>query len=196
MKKLFLAAVMGTLLFAQASAQQTHFGLKAGVNVSTVPVTDDNDLKSKAGLHLGGFAHIHVSPHFAVQPELVYSMQGGKRDNTTLRLNYINVPVLAQYMTNDGFRLQTGPQVGFLTSSKTKTGNVEINQDNNFSAIDFSWAFGASYLLPSADGLGFDLRYNVGISNISDNNGTTARNNVLQLGIFYQFMHSHTTRRK
>ena len=34
-----------------------------------------------------------------------------------LRLNYINVPVL-QYMFGDGFRLQTGPQLGILTNAK------------------------------------------------------------------------------
>jgi len=196
MKKLLLVAGMGVLFFAQAGAQQTHFGLKAGLNVSSVPVTDNDDFTSKTGLHIGGLAHIHVSPHFAVQPELVYSMQGGKLNSTTLKLNYLNVPVLAQYMTNDGFRLETGPQIGFLTSAKSKTGNVEIDQDDNFSAIDFSWAFGASYLIPRSDGLGLDFRYNLGISNVSDQNGATARNSVIQLGVFYQFMHSRVARHR
>ena len=187
---------MGVLFFAQVSAQQTHFGLKAGLNISSVPVEDDGDFSNKTGLHIGGLAHIHVSSHFAVQPEFVYSQQGGKRGGVTLKLNYLNIPVLAQYMTNDGFRLETGPQIGFLTSAKSKTGNVELDLEDSFQSVDFAWAFGASYLIPGSNGLGFDVRYNLGISNVSDQNGTTAKNNVVQLGVFYQFMHSRVARHR
>ena len=95
------------------------------MNVSSVDIKNGVDFASKAGLHLGGLAHIHINPHFAIQPELVYSMQGGKDGNEKLKLNYINVPILLQYMTNEGFRLQTGPQLGFLTSAE-----LEIDENH------------------------------------------------------------------
>lgn len=196
MKKLLCIVAAAVVGISMASAQQTHFGLKAGLNISSVPVTDGNDFQSKTGLHIGGLAHIHISQHFALQPELLYSMQGGKSDNATLKLNYINIPVLAQYMTNDGFRLQTGPQIGFLTTAKSKTGNVETDLKDGFSSVDFSWAFGASYLIPNANGLGIDARYNLGISDISDNNAFEARNSVIQVGVFYQFMHGRIARHR
>ena len=124
-----------------------------------------------------------------VQPELVFSMQGGEdeSENMKLKLNYINIPVLAQYMTNEGFRLQTGPQLGILTSAESKFGDVEIDSDDDVSTADFSWVFGAGYLFRS--GFGIDARYNLGISNISDNESFEARNRVFQVGVFYQFMH-------
>lgn len=175
-------------------AQQTHFGLKAGVNASGVDITNGDDYTSKAGFNLGGLAHIHITRHFALQPEIVYSLQGGQDDNVKLNLHYVNIPLLAQYMTNDGFRLQTGPQLGFLTSAKTKTGDLEINRKDDLSAVDFSWSFGAGYLFPS--GLGIDARYNHGISNISDDESFEAKNRVFQIGLFYQFMHGNTSRRK
>lgn len=196
MKKLF-CIVAAIIILSTAKAQETHFGVKAGVNIASAEVEDGDDLNSKVGLHIGGLAHIHISQHFALQPELVFSMQGGKaedNDDVKLKLNYINVPVLAQYMINDGFRLQTGPQLGFLVGAESKVGDVEVDQKDNYSTIDFSWTFGAGYLFPS--GFGVDARYNHGISNISDVNAVEVRNRVFQFGLFYQFMHQNKTKRK
>jgi hypothetical protein len=194
MKKTFCVTAFTIISFFAARAQETHFGIKAGVNVSSVDITNGEDFASKAGLHLGGLAHIHITQHFALQPELVYSMQGGKDGNEKLKLNYINVPVLVQYMTQEGLRLQTGPQLGFLTSAKSKIDDVEIDQKDDLNSFDFSWTFGAGFLFPS--GFGIDARYNHGISNISDDNSFEARNRVFQFGLFYQFMHGKTTKRR
>jgi hypothetical protein len=200
-KKLFMKQIFCCLAIMIAGAtclcaQETHFGFKAGLNLASVDITNGDDYNSKAGLHLGGLAHIHVTDHFAVQPELVFSMQGGQddvNDNIKLNLNYINIPVLAQYMTMDGFRLETGPQLGILTSAKSKTGDVEINRKDDVSTVDFSWAFGLGYLFHS--GFGIDARYNHGISNISDDESFDAKNRVFQVGFFYQFMHGKSARR-
>ena len=197
MKKLFCIVSAIVLFVSIVSAQQTHFGVKAGVNLSSVAIDNGDDYNSKAGLHVGGLAHIHISQHFALQPELIYSMQGGKdedNDDVKLKLNYINIPLLAQYMTLDGFRLQTGPQIGFLTSAKSKVGDVERSVKDDLSSVDFSWTFGAGYLFPS--GFGVDARYNHGISNISDDESFEAKNRVFQFGLFYQFMHQNKTKRK
>jgi hypothetical protein len=194
MKRILCALSAVVLIAGAVTAQQTHFGLKGGVNFSSVAVNGGDDYEGKTGVHLGGLAHIHISRHFAIQPELVYSMQGGQdeSENMKLKLNYVNIPLLAQYMTNEGFRLQTGPQLGILASAKSKFGDVEYDSDDDVSTVDFSWLFGASYLFPS--GFGLDARYNLGISNISDDESFEARNRVFQLGVFYQFMHKNTSR--
>ena len=46
-------------------------------------------------------------------------------------------------------------------------------------------SFGGGYLVRS--GLGVDVRYNLGISNISENNDVDVKNRVWQFGLFYQF---------
>lgn len=189
MKKVFgvLLLTVGISMFAVA--QNTTFGLKAGLNVAKVSAPDGPDYETRAGLHVGGLAHIHINRNWAVQPELVYSMQGAKRevsgDDVEYKLNYLNVPVLAQYMFKDGFRVQTGPQVGFLTSAKTEVGDVEVKAKDNYSDVDVSWVFGAGYLFPQ--GIGIDARYNLGLNNIAENGGK-AFNRVFQVGLFYQFM--------
>lgn len=180
---LLCVAVVG-----RAQTADTHFGLKAGVNVSSLDVKDGVDFDSKAGLYIGGLAHVHLSPHFAVQPELVYSQQGGKDGDEKWKINYINIPVLFQYMTGGGLRLQTGPQVGFAVSSKIKQGDVETNINDDVKTVDVSWAFGLSYLFP--EGLGIDARYNLGLTNINEAETPEVRNRVFQAGLFYQFMNS------
>lgn len=195
MKKFLISAMAMLFAVAVVQGQHTQFGLKAGLNSSSVSKSggDDIDYGSELGFHVGGLAHIHLTDHFAVQPELVFSSQGGEKGNADLDLSYVNFPVLLQYMTNSGFRLQTGPQVGFLVSAKQDIGSLETDVDNYFSTVDFSWSFGASYLFPG--GFGIDARYNHGINNISDDNSFEYRNRVLQLGVFYQFGHSTTARR-
>jgi hypothetical protein len=64
-------------------------------------------------------------------------------------------------MIGTGFRLETGPQLGFLAGAKV--GDSEANDD--FNSFDLSWAFGAGYITPS--GFGVDARYNLGLT-ISD----------------------------
>ena len=186
MKKLFslliLSLFFNLVLIAQKGRSQ--FGIKGGVNIANVKVDDGSDYDPRTGFHVGGLVHIHVDDHWAVQPELLYSTQGAESGNTELKLDYINIPILLQYMTS-GFRLQTGPQLGFLVSAESKTGDVEVDIDDNIKSIDFSWSFGAGYLF--ASGIGIDARFNLGITDINDVSAVEIRNRVFQVGLFYQF---------
>lgn len=188
MKKisLFLCALSIT---ATIFAQQAAIGLKAGLNVANLSNSSGYDMGSKLGFNGGLLAHIHLAPSLALQPEAVYSNQGAKYTvNGTeheLNLNYINIPVQLQYMFNNGFRLQTGPQVGFLAGVKDKVGDAETGYftSQDFKTVDFSWSAGLGYLSPS--GLGVDGRYNFGISDVNNVGSNVLKNNVFQLGLFY-----------
>jgi hypothetical protein len=192
--KIILVIILLLSLSAVSKAQDTHFGLKAGLNISSLDVKRGVDWDAKAGFHFGGLAHVHLTPHFAVQPEIVFSQQGGEYSSDKWKINYLNIPVLLQYMTGSGFRLQTGPQLGFALSSEVKQGDIEIDNDDDVNTIDFSWSFGASYLFPG--GIGVDARYNHGITNIYEPEVPEVRNRVFQLGVFYQFMNTTHRSRK
>jgi len=189
--------VLLTLLFGSltVSAQHVHphFGVKGGLNIANLNLESDADLSSKASFYLGALAHLHISQHFAIQPELMYSGQGAKYGETDdkINLNYINLPILAQYMTGSGFRLQTGPQVGALVSAKVKDDGNSTDIKDEYKKIDFSWVFGASYV--SNSGLGIDARYNLGLSNINDGD-SKIQNRVFQVGLFYQFSVSNAAK--
>jgi hypothetical protein len=124
---LSVTLLLSLTVLAKAQSADTHFGLKAGLNISSLDVKDGVDFDSKAGFHIGGLAHVHLSPHFGIQPEIVYSEQGGKDGEDKWKINYLNVPVLFQYMTGSGFRLQTGPHSALPFHSKIKSGDVERN---------------------------------------------------------------------
>jgi hypothetical protein len=177
-----------------AISQSVHIGFKGGLNLSNLTYKSADALDYKVGLHAGVLSHVHISRRFALQPELTYSNQGGERtfNNTDIKqnLNYINIPVLAQYMFGKGFRLETGPQLGFLVGAKQKVGSKETNIKGEFESTDFSWAFGLGYV--SRSGLGFDARWLLGVSDINKRATSPAtRNNNFQVGIFYMLDPAH-----
>lgn len=172
-------------------AQTAHFGIKAGLNASSLNYQGNSDMQSKIGFNAGLLAHLHTSSDFwAFQPEVYYSSEGAKsksNSNVSTDLGYINVPVLIQYMFNNGFRLEAGPQVGFLMSAKSKVSSVSTNIKDNLNSVVFSIPLGLSYL--TSTGLGFDARYNFGISNINKSDfGNKTHSNVFQFDVFYQFI--------
>jgi hypothetical protein len=176
-------------------AQGAQLGIKGGLNVATLSNNQGSEMGSRLGFHGGLLAHIHLSPQWAIQPEVVYSSQGAKYTvgdgEHSLALNYINIPLQAQFMFDNGFRLQTGPQVGFLTSVNDKRDGTETGffTSDDFKSVDFSWSAGLGYLTYS--GLGVDARYNFGLNNINDAGSAERRNNVFQIGLFYMFNNAH-----
>lgn len=186
MKKISLLALTlmsGIVLFAQTAT----FGIKGGLNVASLSNIQGGS--SRLGYHAGFLLHVHATPQFAVQPEFLYSSQGAKYTTSNaehnLDLGYLNVPVLLQYMAGSGFRLETGPQLGFLVNVDDKLNGTSTGffSSSDFKKTDVSWAIGAGY--EGRSGLGIDARYNLGLSNINNYGTTTIHNNVFQVGLFY-----------
>ena len=172
---------------ATKSTSNVYFGIKAGINISNLEDKATANTSTLVGYHAGILAHCHLSTNLAVQPEVLFSSQGAQYPNFGKeKINYLNVPVLAQYMFDQGVRIETGPQVGFVTSAKLErssggTTDVKYQLKN----ADFAWAIGIGYL--SKVGLGIDARYNLGLTNISKDNQFNVKNRVWQFGLFYQF---------
>lgn len=184
---LFLIMALQTRNSLQA--QHVQYGLKVGLNTSNIWYEKSDPSEYKTGIHAGGLAHIHLSKRIGLQPELLFSNQGGKQtqDGTdyNLNLNYLNVPVLVQYMIGTGFRLQAGPQIGYLISAK-RDKPAETDIKKNYKSADLSLAAGLGYVTGS--GLGLDARWVFGFSDINNLSGNNfAANNVAQVGLFYLF---------
>ncbi|MCJ7820673.1 MAG: PorT family protein [Bacteroidales bacterium] len=183
----FLIGLMTAILITGiASAQhgnspagKINLGVKGGIGVFNI--YNDNGVKydSRIGYNIGLFGHIHFNSQFAFQPEIVYSAQGAKSGRATYNLDYINIPLLFQYMYDNGFRLQAGPQVGFLASS---------NMDD-IKPVDFALSVGASYVVPET-GFGIVARYNLGLANINKSGTVKSTNRGFQFGLFYIFGHN------
>ena len=176
----FIAAMLitciGSAQHGNSPAGFVNLGIKGGLNLYNVHNDNNTEYDQITGYSFGLLGHIHLNSQWAMQPELVYSKQGAAKYN----LDYINVPVLLQYMFDNGFRLQAGPQVGFLVSADNK---------DNLNPVDFGVSIGASYVVPST-GFGIDTRYNLGLSNINKDDAVKSTNRGLQLGLFYIFGHT------
>ncbi len=192
MKFYFSTLLIVIGMVSTANAQKVNIGIKAGVNVYTIHNDNNVNYDAKTGFHAGLIGHIHLNKQIAVQPELVYSAQGAEYSvggvKTKFKLGYINVPVMLQYMFHNGFRLEAGPQVGVLVSAKSETNNNSTDIGDNLNTVDVAVGFGAGYVHPKS-GLGFDARYNLGVSNINENGSVKSTNRGFQLGVFYLFHH-------
>lgn len=196
MKKLFFAITVVALSAGTVQAQTTSFGLKGGITSANIKEKAQGfsvSLSSKIGFYAGAFADIGISENFGVQPELFYSELGAKLKGSggipdqTLDLGYINLPILAKYK-NSGFSAFLGPQIGYLTSAKSKSGGSTTNEKDQFKSTDFSGVIGVGYTLPA--GLGFDARYQLGFSNIaksSSGSDGTVKNSAFMIGVHYTF---------
>jgi hypothetical protein len=189
MKKLLLFLIIASL--AKVSGAQIQFGLKGGINFANIsqqgaPPTADK-FKSITDFNAGLMASIPLCSHFSLQPEVVYSGQGGNLDERVLRLNYLNIPVLLKYLHPSGLFAETGPQIGFMLSGKELFDGKSYDDSEN-KVPELSWAFGMGYQLPKIN-LGIDARYNLGLTEIYKRHETpeTSKNNVFQLGLFYVF---------
>jgi len=185
--KIYFTTILTILVMAvgTANAQQNiNIGTKIGLNSYNISNDNGTSYDSKIGMHAGIFGHIHLDGtdgHFALQPELLYSTQGAKNIN----LDYLNVPVLVQYMFDNGFRIHAGPQLGLLVRAKDDN-NSDIK--DRYKSIDVGLSLGASYIhVPTS--FGIDARYNLGLNDITENS-LVSKSKGLQIGIFYLFNHT------
>jgi hypothetical protein len=206
MKKLFLGLglVAGTFAFAQTSPT---FGIKAGVNVSSISDDGYDDTKSKVGFSGGLFLNAPLSEQFSIQPEVMYSQLGAKTDYTfagttfanELKLDYITVPVMFQFRATPAFYIEAGPEFGFLVSAKNKT-TVSNNNGSGSDVDELDKDAFNSFNMGAALGLGFDItpnfgvnaRYIAGFSDVTkpeSDPSTNAknRNNNFQAGVYFKF---------
>lgn len=216
MKKVLICAI-AIFTFGVASAQEVKFGVKAGVNLATFSGDAvDTDVSMKPGAHVGGLVEIKFTDKLALQPELLFSMQGAKvtqrgfdgtftyTDESKENLTYVNVPVLLKYYPVGGFYLEGGPQAGFLVSAKSKVESTETDIDGNltrtsfeedskdfYKTVDFSFNFGAGYDFTPNWFVG--ARYNIGLTNVNDLGGAYSiyevdqKNSVLSFSVGYKF---------
>jgi len=188
-------ALAGSFVAAKAQSSGTSFGLKAGLNLANVKSKFGDETEtgdSKPGFHVGAYANIPFSENLSFNPELLYSAEGSKDEEsgekTTMKLNYLQLPLLVQYNAS-GFFAETGPQVGLLLGAKNKweyedeDGEEDIKDELN--STSFSWAVGAGFRTTS--GLGIGARYNLGLSNLvkDGDDDFKVKSNVIQISLSY-----------
>jgi hypothetical protein len=191
MKKAFLALALTLGVASAAQAQSARFGVKAGASLTSFTGTDADNAKNKFGFNGGVMANFALNDMFSIQPEVLYSMKGAKRDGIgngdyRFNANYIDVPVLAKISTGaTGLFFELGPQVGFLASAKLKDDSNSADIKDSFKTVDFGYAAGLGFQAESGPMVG--LRYNGGITSVDKDSDAKLRNSAFQLYVGFLF---------
>ena len=189
MIKLFMiAALMVATLSANAQNEQGVITLqpKVGMNLSTI--TGDGDQKMKFGLVAGAEAEYGISENFGIDFGVLYSMEGcrfkadGADKSLFWNLDYINIPILAQFYPTKGLALKAGVQPGFNVRHKASYDGNSANMDG-VNSFNFSIPVGLSYEISS---FVIDARYNIGITKIFKD-ADQGRNSTISLTVGYKF---------
>jgi hypothetical protein len=208
MKKiLFIASLV--MLCMSANAQKAvgtlTFQPKVGLNIARN--TDAEGTDPRWGLAIGSELEYQIKPKFSVAAGFLYSMQGCRESGETgygyatmtYKLDYINIPIVANVYVYKGLALKFGIQPGFNISSKVtvdmngSSGTRSISRD--VKTFDLAIPVGLSY--ETKFGLVVDARYNIGVTKVYDaryyNSYTdtfeelVSRNCVVQLTVGYKF---------
>lgn len=191
------------------SFSQTHFGVKAGYNLSSMNWKldgyDDMKFDSKSYFYVGGFAEHKINEKFAVQAELLYTQLGGKIEEeittfvgnqvitagfATYKFKYpqLQIPISAKYYFVNNFNILGGFNFAFNLNPTVDSDFVNTSPTGgkieNAKTLNVSPFLGAEYFLNQ--NFSVDARYNFGLFN-SNNSGFDNRISFLQIGFGYYF---------
>ncbi|MFC3196557.1 porin family protein [Parapedobacter deserti] len=199
MKKYLIIAflVSSTILAANAQLMPTfQLGLKGALNFSTLRTDDGNwlDGSTRTGYQAGIWARIGgAGVHF--QPELYFTGKSSKAEfdnpeggNVTANVTFTSLDLPLLLGTRIGLgplgvRVQAGPVVSFVVDEGIGQALQDVTDFNSYKSQ--AWAV--------TGGLGVDiskfradLRYEHGLSNLSENSNRSQKINLWSLGVGYR----------
>ena len=172
--------------FAQNEVGQVTLQPKVGANLSTI--TGDGDQKMKFGLVAGVEAEYGLAENFGLTLGALYSMEGcrykndGADKSTFFNLDYINIPIMAQFYPAKGFAIKAGVQPAFNVRHKLSYDGNSTDIDN-IKSFNFSIPVGLSYEISD---FVIDARYNIGITKLAKE-ADQGRNSTITLTVGYKF---------
>ena len=217
---MMIAAMMVATLSANAQFEPGTFSIqpKIGMNlskVSNMPSIGEGSFKLDrsllAGAVIGAEAEYQIAKPFSLAAGLQFSMQGCQWEDkdfkiegekievkdTKIELNYINLPIVANFYLFKGFAIKGGVQFGYLVGANAKstqkggsyTVSIDESVKDNCNKFDVSIPVGVSYQVPTIP-IYIDARAIFGLSDIGKKEldaDVNSKNQVFQLTVGYKF---------
>jgi hypothetical protein len=190
MKK-FLLIILILLAPATAAFSKLDLGLKAGYNASKLS-TDNSEISSsfRSGFVFGAFARI--GERFFLQPELLYSQNGGEFSSTIqvqgqqanivsdFKQSSFDLCLLAGYHIIDTETLKVNGQAGLVASIMTDKGawNLDPVMTTDFQNVNWALKFGAGV---DFSNLSLDVRYLLGLNNVNSTSQLEMKNSRVEV---------------
>ena len=195
MKKLFLLAGLLISTSTAVLAQLPSFtgGIKGGVNYSELKGEEDlTDANSILGYQFGVWTRLGGAGLY-LQPELYLGSKGGENPivinggtetevNGKVKFTTLDLPILVgtKFGPNKlNFRLMAGPVISFIVDENTSTDEAyESIKDYKNQALGLQAGAGVDL-----GNLTVDLRYEAGLSNISQSDKYDQKQNLFHLSL-------------
>ena len=164
-------------------------------------MTNDDDAITRIGLVAGAELGYQASSLLSISAGALYSQQGADSDsqglNGTLKMDYVNIPILANFYVVDGLAFKVGIQPGFLINDKIKvsangvSAEVGLKEaykaagfDADISSLDFAIPLGISYEFSH---IVLDARYNLSLTKAISAYGESTKHSTFQITLGYKF---------
>ncbi len=212
-KTLLVAATMLLSVCANAQRAVGTWTLQPKVGINIAKMTNTENGKVRWGLVAGAELGYQASPLLSITAGALYSQQGVNSDfdvyyknsnsqpdgrvEMTFKMDYVNIPILANFYVADGLAVKMGIQPGFLINDKveiskfgdsTETGLKDFyrdaNADVNISSVDFAIPLCISYEFSNVV---LDARYNLHLTNAISALGESTKHSVFQITLGYKF---------
>jgi hypothetical protein len=186
MKKIAILSIAAFFVAVSANAQLFQYGIKAGVNFSSISMDDITGItdgteayslvtgETVTGYQVGLMTRVNIAMFF-VQPELYFNavggsveqvVEGGTNEMLNVQFNRFDIPLLVGVKLGPA-RINAGPVGTAVISSSTSeltavAGNLETLADG------LTWGFQAGVGADLFKKLAIDLRYEGSLSKYGD----------------------------
>lgn len=172
--------IFGLIIFSESilHAQNFKFGLLTGFDIANARLTNKPDIEGDLriyypmisfnangyiGFRSARFWGLSVEPGFIQKGGVQLMNKEDKKDDLKFKLNYIQIPILADfYLTNKLF-ISIGPELAYMLNAKVKSkdnsNDISDIYDNDF---EISGLIGINYNIIKK--LDIALRYSHGLS--------------------------------
>ncbi len=210
MKKIAIIATCILASIGAVHAQKDSFGIKAGTNISGFLLYNmEGSATMKFGAEIGAFYKHDFSKHFAIQPEVLFTLHNSEYKWGYLKQDFMSwgmkIPVyaLGQIHTTNGHRayLGIGPYFYVGIGGKERNTHIGIFEKVNNNSLLNRFDLGGAVLIGYE--FDFNMQINVGykygffnalgsevpVTPSLDNTNTSPRmaNHSISLGIGYRF---------
>ena len=193
MKKLFFAAA---IMMASVSAFAQHSAgditLQARLGFCAADFNNTSDTKTRVEMVVGPEMEYFMTDRFSLGAGINYAQQGAELKDTevTYKIDYVNMPITANFYVVKGLALRAGLQPGINVNAKIEAGDVEKDLDDAVKGFDLAIPVGLSYEYKH---FVVDARYTFGLTKIFDTKEVDldSKNLTFQLSLAYKFNLKH-----
>ena len=188
-------------LATHAQHAEGRWSLQPKVGINPATMTNADEAKLRTAFVAGAELEYQASRQVSVSFGTLYSQQGCDADfygiDGTIKMDYINIPVMVNVYVADGLALKTGLQPGFLINDKVKVStngvSAEVGLEESYryagtnadiKTLCLSLPIGISYEFSNIQ---IDARYNLGLTKAISVPNDSTKHSVFEFTVGYKF---------